>query len=279
MPVFDLRNMITMDPVLSIPIQTWNGLVDLGFYRAFDKNEGVLAWIDDTDVIKSPKCIQAWGRVAILSGGIKSRVVAFNTDFVYSNSYYADGGDITKVIYPAEYTDLHYLATLCSQNQLAVTPPGKLASASPPALTLDRDGSLAVYIGRAGCGAGPDKDILLFRPTSTREEDAADVAIITQLLEPILTERTADGTIVFESYGHLHRKTVAPDEIIMFCVDSSSSMGSRCDFADVQINEDNDALFDRNTSTSVTRTEIVSGENQAYHLPDTDELKGNICHS
>jgi hypothetical protein len=42
----------------------------------------------------------------------------------------------------------------------------------------------------------------------------------------------------YEAYGDQHRKLVAPDEIAMLCVDLSSSMSERCDFNDIQSNED-----------------------------------------
>jgi len=43
MRVYDLRDMITMEPVLSVPVQTKAGLLDLGFYRAFQQG-GLLRW-------------------------------------------------------------------------------------------------------------------------------------------------------------------------------------------------------------------------------------------
>jgi hypothetical protein len=43
MKVFDLRNLITMEPVLSVPVQTNAGLLDAGFYKAF-QDGGLLTW-------------------------------------------------------------------------------------------------------------------------------------------------------------------------------------------------------------------------------------------
>jgi hypothetical protein len=51
MRVYDLRNMTTMSPVLSLPVQTKTGLADLGFYQAFDEG-GLLRWTNDTSVAK-----------------------------------------------------------------------------------------------------------------------------------------------------------------------------------------------------------------------------------
>jgi hypothetical protein len=230
MRVYDLRNITTMSPVRSLPVQTQAGLVDLGFYQAFDKGR-LLRWTSDTIATKASALDQVWSRVAAISGGTKTQVVTFSADVVQSSTRYADGGDVSKIISPAEYTDMTYLANLCSRNELTVVAPAELTSATAPVLTLDREGSLAVYVGREACGA-PGRDILMFRPT-TDEDEGVDVSIITGLLEPILVERTADGTIVFEAYVSHHRKVVAPDEITMICVDLSASMTERCDFADV----------------------------------------------
>ncbi|KAF2824079.1 hypothetical protein CC86DRAFT_421855 [Ophiobolus disseminans] len=235
MSVYDLQNTITIEPVLSTPVQTKSGLLDLGLYKAFQE-AGILS------------------RAAILSGGAKTRIIAFDFDAVNTNTRYADRGNVNTVVSPAEYSELSYLAGLCARNQLSVIPPSALPSATPPVLTLDREGSLSVYIGRADC-AEAGRDILLFRPTSAKEEEGVDVSIITQLLEPILARRTADGTVLFEAYGDQHRKLVDPDEIAVICIDLSQSMTERC----------------RNTSSNGSGT--VMAENPAYHLPDSDELK------
>jgi hypothetical protein len=232
MRVYDLRNMTTMSPVLSLPVQTKTGLVDLGFYQAFDEG-GLLRWTNDTSVAKVSALDPVCTRVATVSGGTKKQVVTFGADVVQSSTRYADAGDIGKIISPAEYTDMTYLANPCIRNELTVVAPAELASADAPVLTLDREGSLAVYVGREACGS-LGRDILMFRPTSDGEDEGVNVSIITGLLEPILAERTADGTIVFEAYGSHHRRMVAPEEITMICVDLSASMTERCDFTDVQ---------------------------------------------
>jgi hypothetical protein len=194
MKVFDLRNLITMDRVLSVPVQTNAGLLDPGFYKAFQEG-GILTWINGTDTTRTTRTDAALHRITILSGGTKTQVVGFNLDAVRSSSRYVDGGDVNQVISQGEYSDLVHLANLCSRNRLTVIPPSELSSAYPPVLTLDREGSLAVYISCASCGSALSRDILLFRPTSTTEEEGVDVSIITQLLEPILSQRTADGTV------------------------------------------------------------------------------------
>ena len=271
MKVYDLRNTITMQPVLSQPVQTKSGLVDAGFHRAF-VNHGLLSWTngDSSEMVSTVD--QTWDRIAKVSGGTKAQVLVFNFDVVRSSSRYMDGGDIKKIISPAEYVDLTYLANLCSRNQLSVTPPASLASATAPVLTLDRHGFLAVYVGRAGC-AEAGRDILMFRPGSANEEEAVDVSIITQLLEPILAQRKADGSIVFEAYGDNHRMLTAPDEITMICVDLSSSMSERCGFDDVQTSEDAEADIQRSVLATAAASRALPAENSAFELPDADTLK------
>lgn len=271
MRVHDLRNMITMEPVLSVPVQTKAGLLDLGFFKAFQQG-GLLRWTNDNDTNKAATPDSAWSRMAVLSGGTKARIVAFDFDAVNTNTRYTDRGDVTTVVSQAELSELSYLAGLCARNQLSVIPPSALPSATAPVLTLDREGSLAVYVGRADC-AEAGRDILIFRPTSAREEENVDVSIVTQVLEPILTQRKADGTVIFEAYGDQHRKLVAPDEIAVICIDLSQSMTQRCGFVDVESNEDADAQINRRPSANPQNPSIVMAENPAYHLPDSDELK------
>ncbi|KAH7087509.1 hypothetical protein FB567DRAFT_346883 [Paraphoma chrysanthemicola] len=271
MKVHDLRNKITMEPVLSTPVQTNAGLLDLGFYQAFQPG-GLLVWTNAHNTAKVSRLDNVWSRVATLSGGTKAQVVGFDLDAIRSSTRYADRNDIGAIISPAELSELSYLASLCSRNELNVIAPSALPSATPPVLTLDREGSLAVYIGRKGCG-GPGDDILMFRPTTNREEDSVDVSVVTQVLEPILARRRADGTAVFEAYGDQHRKVTAPDEIIMLCVDLSSSMGDRCGFVDVQDNEDDDAQLQLNRGATVSDSTESNSEDPAFPLPDVDELK------
>ncbi|KAI5374009.1 hypothetical protein J4E82_007283 [Alternaria postmessia] len=274
MKVYDLRNLITMHPVLSESVQTMSGLVDVGFHEAFEE-QGLLSWIN-RDRCKVVSTVDStWDRIAKVSGGTRTQALVFDPDAVRTSSRYVDSNDVKNVISPAEYVDLTYLANLCSRNQLSVIPPARLASASAPVLTLDRDGFLAVYVGRAGC-AEAGRDILMFRPASMREEEAVDVSIITQLLEPILAQRKADGSIVFEAYGDSHRKLTAPDEITMICVDLSSSMDERCGFDDIQNSEDAEEEMQEQVRSTVAPPQAPVEENSAFDLPGPDELKEYI---
>tara|TARA_R110002003_G_scaffold48_14_gene4033 strand:+ start:19078 stop:22614 length:3537 start_codon:yes stop_codon:yes gene_type:complete len=271
MKVHDLRNIITMDPVLSTPVQTNAGLLDLGFYKTFEAG-GLLVWTNDNSTAKISGLDNARSRVATLSGGTKAQLVAFDLDAVRSSTRYVDRNDISAVVSSAEFSELSYLASLCSRNELNVVPPSALPSATPPVLTLDREGSLAVYVGRSGCG-GPGDDIRMFCPTSENEEESVDVSVVTQVLEPILARRKADGTAVFEAYGDQHRKMTAADEIIMFCIDLSRSMDDRCGFVDVQSNENDDAQLRLNHRIAADTSIEPAVEDAAFPLPSVDELK------
>ena len=271
MKVYDLRNFITSQAVLSEAVQTTNGLASAGFYEAF-KEQGLLRWTSENASKKVLAPDPVWDRIAKLSGGAREQVLVFNLDAIRTNTRYMDGGDIGKVISPAEWTNLTYLANLCSRNGLSIAPPASLASVSAPVLTLDRDGFLAAYLGRAGC-AEAGKDMLIARPSSAHEEEVVDVSIITRLLEPILAQRKADGTLVFEAYGDHHRKLTDPEELTMICVDLSSSMNDRCGFIDIQQSENADEETQRQIQSAEHAAQTLLPENPAFLLASPDELK------
>ncbi|KAJ4303176.1 hypothetical protein N0V90_002069 [Kalmusia sp. IMI 367209] len=268
--VHELRNLITMEPVIS-PVQTTSGLVDQDFFDAFDAG-GLLRWSNENNnglVMASERPVV---RACLLSGGIKTQVISFDIDAVNSDHRYADCGDVTKVISPAEFSDLAYLAGLCGRNKVGVIHPSALPSANPPVLTLDRAGLLAVYVGRQACGQA-GSDINMFRPTSAIVEESVDVSIITQLMIPILERYSANGTSVFESFGDHNRQIKDPDEVIMLCVDASSSMDSRCGFIDVEENEDATVpamtdVFEHSDFNSESYTEDLQ-----FDRPALDELR------
>ncbi len=102
---------------------------------------------------------------------------------------------------------------------------------------------------------------------------AVDVSIITQLLVPILEQREADGTAIFDAFGTgLERKFRAPDEIIMLCVDCSASMGEDTDFVEI-IDYDDDEEYDSDGST-VSET---STDNGSFFHATLDEMKSKTC--
>jgi hypothetical protein len=272
--VYDLRSAVTMEPVRGVPVQTQIGLLDTGCYDAFVKS-GPLTWIDGRDSTEAPTCDDRWSRAAILSGGTQSKIAVFGAHAATVGHRYADNGDVNEIIAKTELTNLQYLASLCSRNGLGVLPPSALSSTNPPVLTLDRRGSLAVYVGRQGCGGEAGKDILMFRPTSG--EEAVDTSIITQLQEPILARHTADGTVVFEAFGEYHRQLTDPTEAIMFCVDLSNSMNSRCDFLCLQENEDLEASASPEPHAGSQGAVESLIEDAGNELLTLEELKGISC--
>jgi hypothetical protein len=271
MKVQELRNMITMEAAVA-PVQTMSGLVDRGFYEAFQVG-GPLRWRNQNDITAINASDRQLQRAALLTGGSASQVVAFDIDMVSRGCGYLDQEDIDKVIYATEYSDLHYLATLCSQNKLGVIPPSSLPSSDKDVLTLDHQGLLAVYVGREAC-AEAGRDISIFSPTSSPCVSAVDVSIVTQVLVPILNQRNANGTSVFEAFGDRHRAAKPPDEIVMLVVDCSASMEDRCGFIDVEANED--AFSDDVDPDSVSDNAGPITEDTAYELPSLVELKGKI---
>jgi hypothetical protein len=154
---------------------------------------------------------------------------------------------------------------------LVVVPPSTLPSATPLVLILDREGSLAVYIGRAGC-AEPGRNVLISRATSTKDEEGVDVSMVTQVINRILAKRIADGTAIFEGYGDHHRRLVTLEEIVVICIDLSQSMTKRCGFIDVKNNEDIDTQIAQRSTTTPHLPSTTMIETPAFHLPDSNEI-------
>jgi hypothetical protein len=111
----------------------------------------------------------------LLGGGIISQITVLDLNILSSIAGYGNLGDIDGVIPFRELSDLSHLSALCARHELSVLAPSMLPSAEAPALTLDREGLLAVYVGRAPC-ALPGKDISIFRPIK-RVEETIDVSL------------------------------------------------------------------------------------------------------
>jgi hypothetical protein len=105
MEIYDLRNVITMDTVLSVPVQTKAGLLNSSFHKAF-KNGGFLTWTNGNNTTKVSMFDSAWSRVAILLGGTKARIVCLNFNVINTKTRYVDRGEIYSMISPAEYSQL-----------------------------------------------------------------------------------------------------------------------------------------------------------------------------
>jgi len=111
----------------------------------------------------------------------------------------------------------------------------------------------------------------MFRPTQGGEE-TVDVAIITQLLAPILELREADGTSVFDLFGGpSKRKSGSPDEILMFCLDCSVSMSKATDFEEIRDGEDS-----HGTVITSSSNQVSIDADGTFSPASLDEMKGKV---
>lgn len=97
------------------------------------------------------------------------------------------------------------------------------------------------------------------------------MSIVTQNIAPILQQRSDDGTWIFDSFGGVKKQREGkPDELIMFCVDCSKSMGRSSDFEEIKSEEKND----QEEEDEISISENHDIEDGTY--PDTtlDEMKG-----
>ncbi|KAK3369954.1 hypothetical protein B0H63DRAFT_551902 [Podospora didyma] len=135
-----------------------------------------------------------------------------------------------------------------------------------------KDGILAVYLGRQGCGAEPGRDFLIYRPTKGGE-CAVDVSIITQLLEPIIAARVADGTAIFDGdFQTLTKRTDKPDEILMICVDCSASMGNDANFEDADSDSE-----DSETETEKEKEKLIRDlRSNDIYVGTLDDMKETV---
>lgn len=101
----------------------------------------------------------------------------------------------------------------------------------------------------------------MFRPACGEEH--VDIAIITQLIAPILEDRVKDGTDVFDSFcGGSKRKQIKPDEIIMFCVDCSKSMHDPSDFEELAEIDSEESNSEKDYSTDEGSDSVASRGSQ-----------------
>lgn len=227
----DLRDVRTGESIFDA-VQTNFGLMEKGSFDAFQPG-GILSHrgAEDTDLLSASPDPQAL-RVALLNGGAAPELNYYDTDALQASlSSTTVSDDLLKQVRDFS-RDLPYLGMLCESIGLSVIHPTALKSATPPILTLDRDGYLCVYVGRPACAA-PDRDISIFVPANGTEE-AIDVNIVAQLIEPIIRAREQDGTTVFDLFSKgLRSKDTKPTELLMFCVDCSGSMDDSSDFQEI----------------------------------------------
>jgi ubiquitin-protein ligase len=228
----DLRDFRTDEAIVDL-VQTNFGLMERGCFAAFQPG-GILAQLGMENVDIMPVSLDpAALRAVMRHGAISAESSFYDTDAIQAalshNAIVKDPLDDLRVF----SRDLPYLAKVCHKSGLTVVHPTSLKSASAPVLTLDRAGNLCVYVGRTACAA-PDRDISIFRPSGGGTEEAVDVNIVAQLIEPIIRAREQDGTIIFELFSENVRfKNMKPTELLMFCVDCSKSMRKASDFREI----------------------------------------------
>ncbi len=145
----DIRDIETLEPILH-PVQTAFGLSEQEYHNAHLEG-GILYRSGGRQRPASTTPPSGTMRMAIQYGGLKGEIVHFDLDNLNAHRRPEDihdpGGDIGLYDLP----NLFSLAALCEPNGLAVAAPAALPSSTAPALTLDRDGLMAVYVGRAPC--------------------------------------------------------------------------------------------------------------------------------
>jgi hypothetical protein len=263
----DLHDHRTHEAIMHA-VQTTTGLVEASVFRYLQEGGLLASTSMQTFMVQTP--IDAGlARAALLSAGRRLEIVTFSRVLLDDSYRYPDGGNVNAAIDVNELAELSYLADLCGRNELDVCRPSQLASAVSPCLTFDRNAHLAVYTGEQPCG-DPGHSSVLFRPK--HEEVTIDTAVVEQLIAPLLAGYEADGTAVFDALGGAAvRKMQAPDEILMFCVDTSASMRSKTDFAGV---DDQDEPHNELSDEAKVQNLI---ESELYGTVTFDDVKVSLC--
>jgi ubiquitin-protein ligase len=265
----DLRDVRTDEAIVDL-VQTNLGLMERGCFAAFQPG-GILAQLGMENVDILPVSLDPSAlRAAMLNGGIAPETRFYDTDAIQAalshNAVTKDPLEELRVF----SRDLAYLAKACHKFGLTVAHPTSLKSAGAPVLTLDRAGNLCVYVGRTACAA-PDRDISIFRPSGGTEE-AVDVNIVAQLIEPIIRAREQDGTTIFELFSEsLRFKTLKPTELLMFCVDCSESMSKASDFHEIHEAPAIPMVMD----TTMDDVPVTSEIDEAISFNDVNEWLSN----
>ncbi|KAF2012520.1 hypothetical protein BU24DRAFT_484177 [Aaosphaeria arxii CBS 175.79] len=116
-------------------------------------------------------------------------------------------------------------------------------------------------------------------PVGTIDIDLQRIALLSGGSNPYVAtyndeSRRADGTAIFDaSFGDQLREVKEPDEVLMFCIDCSASMGGESEFPDVGPRISPDDLYKERLRT-VSATLESQGEDLRYDRPSLDEMKG-----
>ncbi|KAK7973177.1 hypothetical protein PG988_007311 [Apiospora saccharicola] len=223
----DLRDYMTGEAIM-YAISTTQGPMEASLFNCFKKG-GLLADSNSEIYVEAAGVNPELTRVALLNAGMAPEVVVLSRPQT-----------VEAVLELGEVRDLTQLSELCARNKLAVHMPRQLASSIAPCLTFDRQAHLAVYAGEQPCGT-PGHSSILARPL--HGDETIDVAVIEQLIAPLLKTYQDDVTAAFDQYGGaVVKRLLAPDEVLMLCVDVSNSMGKATEFTGV--NDTNRSIGD-----------------------------------
>lgn len=253
---YDIRDHKTHEPVLHA-VQTSNGLVEAKLFDSL-QDGGILAATHLQSYLVEDEIDPRLGRFALQSGGTCPEVIVLSLSGL-EDSYGSRASTPHCALDLAPLCDLLDLADMCGRNGLAVHGPSQLASAVAPCLTFDRNAHLAVYTGEQPCGR-PGHSSIIFRPQ--HGEETIDPSVMEQLIAPIIKTYEQDGSTVFDAFGGAEvRRLQDPDEIIMFCVDSSSSMLGATDFREVnqeriELGGQNRAEEERDNALSLEESKV-----------------------
>lgn len=259
----ELRDQTTDEAVKSL-VQTTTGVTEANLFHAFQDGEV----LHDSHLQKHFIKVDAdpdKTRQALLAGGLKLDITVFSARRLFENYRYGDSGNVENAFGLDELSELDTLAEFCGRNKLAVHKPSQLTSAVSPALTFDRLAHLAVYTGEQPCGT-PGQSSMVFRPK--HGEENIEPSIIEQLIAPLMRQYEAEGSAVFDAFGGATLKRLqAPDEVLMFVVDTSSSMGGATDFP--QVNDGIQSMSDGSGRTVV--------EPEFFNRASFDDMKERLC--
>ncbi|ROW08830.1 hypothetical protein VMCG_02985 [Cytospora schulzeri] len=265
----DLCDHKTKEPVLR-PVQTNNGLMEIHLFRSL-QDTGVLAESHLQSYLVQYDMDPNIARFALQTGGTLAELTVLSLEKADQGYYGLPlAATAVDVLDLDQLSDLGNLAEICGRNNLAVHKPSQLVSAIAPRLTFDRNAHLAVYTGEQAC-AEPGKSSIIFRPQ--HGEETIDPAVLEQLIAPIIKEYEKDGTAVFDASGGAEvRKMQNPDEVLVFCVDSSSSMGWPTDFED---DNQDDPAQNNQPSIQEQAERLLDFEN--YNWPSLDDTRENLA--
>lgn len=151
--VTDLTHAGTLQPIIQ-PIFTSLGLMEKGYFEAYCEG-GILSWYEGKRPLSLGSTNTRIRRLVLLSGGTVPEITTIENDLL--NRLLRRESSQLSFSRDRTYWDLNGLAGLCEHNGLPVIPPSALSSSEAPALTLDRQCMLSVYVGREACGA-PGKE-------------------------------------------------------------------------------------------------------------------------